>query len=173
MCPSTRKAEPVITGMHRLFQRISVLTVFLAILALGAGNVAAGQNIVRSIDLEQLEQKLASDSGRCAIVFMAAWCMPCIEELPAVNELYEKYSASGLHIVGLSLDYGGPQAMQPFIDHHKVRFPVYWVGEKAIKTYQIRGIPLILLVKNGKITERIMGKRSKKDLDKIFAAFVN
>ena len=158
--------------MHRLYLRICLLTAFLTLLVVCGENVAAGKNTVRSIDLRQLDQMIASDSGRCAIVFMAAWCMPCIEELPAVNALYKKYSPAGLHILGLSLDYSGPQAMQPFIDHHKVQFPVYWVGEKAIKTYQIRGIPLILLIKNGKITERIVGKRGKKELDLIFAAFL-
>ncbi len=151
---------------------MAALTAAMAMLAVSGGTAVAEPNIVQAIELEQLDQKLAAGHSRCAIVVMAAWCMPCIEELPAINALYEKYSASGLHIVGLSLDYAGPQAMQPFIDHHKVRFPVYWVGEKAIKAYQIRGIPLILLVKNGEIAERITGKRSKKDLDKIFAAFM-
>lgn len=157
---------------HHRWLRIFALTAAMAMLAGCGGSAAAEPNTVRPIELEQLDKKLASGHSRCAIVFMAAWCMPCIEELPAVNAIYDKYSTSGLHIVGLSLDYGGPQAMQPFIDHHKVQFPVYWVGEKAIKAYQIRGIPLILLVKDGVITERIIGKRSKKDLEKIFAAFL-
>ena len=156
---------------HRWLRRFA-LTAAVVLLAVCGSGAAAEPNTVQSIELEQLDQKLAVGHGRCAIVFMAAWCMPCIEELPALNAIYEKYRTSGLHIVGLSLDYGGPQAMQPFIDHHKVRFPVYWVGEKAIKAYQIRGIPLILLVKDGEITERVTGKRSKKDLEKIFAAFL-
>ena len=125
-----------------------------------------------AIELQQLDRMLAADGGPKAIIFMAAWCMPCIEELPAVNAMYDKYSAKGLELLGLSLDLGGPQAIQPFIDHHKVRFPVYWVGEKAIKAYRIRGIPLILLLKNGKITKRIVGKRNRRDLDKIFAKFL-
>ena len=158
-------------GMHPVFRPIFLWAVFFILLAT-AGDTVGGQNTVRAIDLEKLERMLTTDSSRCAVVFMAAWCMPCIEELPAVNELYYKYRASGLHVLGLSLDYAGPQAMQPFIDQHKVGFPVFWVGEKAIKAYKIRGIPLILLVKNGEITDRIIGKRSKKDLDKRFADFL-
>ncbi len=158
--------------MHRFLQRIFLPAAILTVLFVGVGNGATGKNTVLSIDLEQLDQMLAIDSGHMAIVFMAAWCMPCIEELPAVNALYEKYSARGLHILGLSLDMGGPEAIQPFIDQHQVRFPVYWVGEKAIKAYKIRGIPLIMLVENGKITERIVGKRKKSDLDTIFAEFL-
>ena len=159
-------------GMHRLSQRICMLAALLTLFVVCGGNLAASRNTVHSIQLEQLDQMLTSASGRCAVVFMAAWCMPCIEELPAVNAMYEKYRTAGLHILGLSLDFEGPEAMQPFVDHHKVRFPVYWVGEKAIKPYQVKGIPLILLVKNGKITDRIVGKRGKKELDRIFAEFL-
>ena len=159
-------------AVHRLLRRICLPAAIVTAVAVGGGSAVAGQNTVLSIDLEQLDQMLAADPRPMAIVFMAAWCMPCIEELPALNELYGKYRDNGLHILGLSLDLEGPRASQPFVDRHKVAFPVYWVGEKAIKAYQIRGIPLILLVKNGKVAERIIGRRSKKDLDKRFAAFL-
>ena len=160
------------SAVHHLLRRICLPAAIVTAVAVGGGSAVAGQNTVLSIDLEQLDQMLAADPRPMAIVFMAAWCMPCIEELPALNELYGKYRDNGLHILGLSLDLEGPRAIQPFVDRHKVAFPVYWVGEKAIKAYQIRGIPLILLVKNGKIAGRIIGRRSKKDLDKRFAAFL-
>ena len=154
------------------FQRICLLATVLAVL-IGSGSVCfAGRNTVLAIELQQLDRMLATDPSPRAIIFMAAWCMPCIEELPAVNAMYDKYGARGLRMLGLSLDLGGPQAIQPFVDQHKVQFPVYWVGEEAIKAYRIRGIPLILLVKDGKITERIVGKRSKKELDRIFGKFL-
>ena len=158
--------------MHRFFRSICLPAAFLAALAASGTVGAAGKNTVGSIDLKGLDQMVSAESGHLAIVFMAAWCMPCIEELPAVNEIYKKYSSSGLHMLGLSLDLGGPKAIQPFVDEHKIRFPVYWVGEKAIKAYQIRGIPLILLVENGKISERIVGKRSRKELDDIISEFL-
>ena len=158
--------------MHRLLLRVLLTAALSLMLSTGGGYAAARQNTVVSIELEQLDRMLAEDSGRTAIVFMAAWCMPCIEELPAVSELFEKYRPDGLRMLGLSIDFGGPDAIQPYIDLHKVRFPVYWVGEKAIKAYQIRGIPMILLVRDGKITERVVGRRSKKVLDKILAEFL-
>ena len=158
--------------MDRFSRQICVAMTLLALFAAGGGDDAAGQNIVAAIDLQELDRKLSSATGHMAIVFMAAWCMPCIEELPTVNELYQKYGPHGLHVIGVSLDLGGPQVIQPFVNEHKVGFPVFWVGEEAIKAYQIRGIPLILLVENGKITDRIVGKRGKKDLDEIFSGFL-
>ena len=158
--------------MHRFNRWFFLPAAFLAAFSVVFAGAADGKNTVLSIELERLDQMLAAEPGRMAVVFMAAWCMPCIEELPAVNEIYEKYSADGLKMLGLSLDLGGPKAIQPFVDEHKIRFPVYWVGEKAIKAYKIRGIPLILLLKNGQISERVVGKRSKKELHGIFSEFL-
>lgn len=158
--------------MHGLFQRICLLAAVLTMLIGGSSLCFAGRNTVLAIELQQLDRMLTTDASPRAVIFLAAWCMPCIDELPAVNAMYDKYGARGLRMLGLSLDFGGPQAIQPFVDQHKVQFPVYWVGEEAIKAYQIRGIPLILLVKDGKITERIVGKRSKKELDRIFGKFL-
>ena len=66
---------------------------------------------------------------------MAAWCHPCIQELPHLNALDRKYRPQGLKTVGISLDYAGPEAMQPIIDDLKVGFPIYWTGEAAIEKY--------------------------------------
>lgn len=158
--------------MHGFFHRVCLLAAVLTVLPGGGSACFAGQNTVLAIELQQLDRMLATDTVPHAVIFMAAWCMPCIEELPAVNAMYDKYAAKGLRMLGLSLDLGGPRAIQPFVDQHKVQFPVYWVGEAAIKAYQIRGIPLILLVKDGKIAKRIVGKRSKRELDRIFATFL-
>jgi hypothetical protein len=47
-----------------------------------------------------------------------------------------------------------------------VTFPVYWVKGGAAGKYQIYGIPMILLIKNGEIVDRIPGQRSEKFLEK-------
>jgi thiol-disulfide isomerase/thioredoxin len=144
-----------------------------AMLAFSGSPLPAAQNVVQPLELEKLAQMLATQGRRSILVVMAAWCAPCIAELPVLNQLYQKYSSTGVAMMGISLDYGGPRAIQPLIDQHNVRFPIYWVGEKAIEPYNIRGIPLILFAENGKIIARILGKRSKKDLDQRFSDFLN
>ncbi len=52
------------------------------------------------------------------------------------------------------------------VDKHKVTFPVYWVEGDATKKYRIYGIPMILLIKNGEIVEKIPGQRSETFLEK-------
>jgi thiol-disulfide isomerase/thioredoxin len=150
------------------------LTLLLSALILIAARVDSDQrNVVKSLDLAQLDRIIKTRGNRRVIVVMAAWCSPCIKELPDLNKIYAEYTSKGLKMMGLSLDFGGPEAIQPVVDKHKVKYPVYWIGEKAIQPYSIRGIPLIMLVKDGEITARITGKRTRKFLEKTIREFLD
>jgi len=156
-------------------RRFSVyISLLFSMLILMAARVDSEQrNIVQSLDLTQLDRIIKTGGNRRVIVVMTAWCSPCIEELPDLNKIYAKYASKGLKMMGLSLDFAGPEAIQPVIDKHKVKYPVYWVGEKAIQAYSIRGIPLIMFVKDGEITARISGKRTGKFLENTIRQFLD
>ena len=120
----------------------------------------------------EFKRLIASEHSRYVVVVMAAWCRPCIKELPDLVKLDQKYRRKGLNMIGVSIDLEGPNAIQPFLDKYRVRFPVYWVGTKAVKELDINGIPMIMLVKDGEIVEKIVGKRSRRFLDKTFRNFL-
>jgi thiol-disulfide isomerase/thioredoxin len=106
------------------------------------------------------------------VTFMAAWCGPCIDELPVLNKLYQKYKTQGLNLIGISIDLKGPQAMQPVVDKLKVGFPIYWYGDSAVQKFSLSAIPIIFWVKNGRIVEKLPGRRSKNELDKKIRKFL-
>ena len=132
---------------------------------------ASGGVTVQKISEAALDQLIYSDQKKLVVTFMAAWCGPCIDELPALNKLHQKYSAKGFNLIGISIDLEGPQAMQPIIDKLKIGFPVYWYGETAIQKYSVFVIPMIIWVKDGRIVERLPGRRSERELDKKIRKF--
>ena len=157
-------------------QKIGAITIVVIVLLLTGPIHPDSKNTIQSLEMVQLDQMVKMTNDRCLITVMAAWCAPCIKELPDLNKLYIKYKDQGLTVIGISVDLEGPQAMQPIVDRLKIDFPIYWVGEKAIEALRINGIPLIMFVQNGKIVEdpnhRIIGKRSRKFLDKVIRQYL-
>ncbi|MET0028950.1 MAG: TlpA disulfide reductase family protein [Candidatus Thiodiazotropha sp.] len=66
----------------------------------------------------------ASLSGKVVLLnFWATWCPPCVEELPSLNRLQQRYSGSDLRVV--SIDFREtPEEMKAFLQRTPVEFPV-------------------------------------------------
>ncbi|MBW1742696.1 MAG: TlpA family protein disulfide reductase, partial [Deltaproteobacteria bacterium] len=109
---------------------------------------------------------IVKESEGAVMVVLAAWCFPCLQELPTLVKLHDKYKSQGLEMVGISVDRGGPYMIQQVRDKGHVNFPVYWAGEEAVRALDIRAIPLLFLVKDGEVVQEIMGKQSEAFLEK-------
>ena len=159
--------------MNRIvFRQIYVIS--LLVVAVLSIHVDADAGVtVEKISEAALDELVRYSNNKMVITFMAAWCGPCIDELPTLNKLYRKYNPQGLKFIGISIDIEGPRAMQPIIDKLKVGFPVYWYGESAVQKYSIFVIPMILFVKNGQVIERLPGRRSERDLEKKVRKFLD
>jgi thiol-disulfide isomerase/thioredoxin len=149
---------------------LSVVVALAIYAGLPAKPAAAGS--VTKIFESALDAKIGNQENRMAVVFMAAWCGPCIDELPTLNQLHKKYENQGLEIIGISIDLDGPEAMQPVVSALKIDFPVYWYGEKAVEKFSLFAIPMMFLVKEGRIVERIHGRRPDSYLDEKFRSLL-
>ena len=122
-------------------------------------------------------KKLALKDLRGHIVlidFWASWCGPCIDEMPNVKALYEKYHDRGLEIVGVSMDnnkakWEGAIERAGLVWHHVSslkgmnRCPV-------AKLYQVVAIPKLYIVgKDGKIIAKdLRGEDLREKIDELF-----
>jgi thiol-disulfide isomerase/thioredoxin len=154
------------------FGLIAVL-IYLSSSVIGGKFLDATAGSIGKIEESELDAMIGNGHAHLVMVFMAAWCAPCIEELPALNKLNSKYADQGLEIIGISIDLDGPDALQPIIDQQKVNFPVYWYGEKAVEKFSIFAIPMLIFVKEGGIVERIHGRRPESFLNAKFMNFLN
>ncbi|MBN2514712.1 MAG: TlpA family protein disulfide reductase [Deltaproteobacteria bacterium] len=132
---------------------------------------AISQNKVIPIDSSGIKELMNGKGCPLLIVATAAWCAPCREELPILNEMYLKYKDQGLKLVAISLDITASD-MQRIVNKLDIKFPVYWGGDKMAFEYSVFGVPTILVMQDGQVKERIIGKRSEKFLEEKISRLV-
>ena len=75
-------------------------------------------------DLDGREVRLDAYRGRIVIVnFWATWCAPCVEEMPSLMRLRERFAAQGLEVIGVNYQENA-QRIRPFLARHGLDFPV-------------------------------------------------
>ena len=80
------------------------------------------------------------------INFWATWCGPCRQEMPLLDELYQRYERVGFNLLGVNIDDDSRRAMQ-MIDELGVNFPVLFDSRKEVsKLYEVEAMPVTVLV---------------------------
>jgi cytochrome c-type biogenesis protein len=94
--------------------------------------------------------------------FWATYCIPCREEIPALNALQHELQPQGLKIVGASLDdsVDGVNAYQQEVA--KFEYDVLLGGSDAKVKFQQSVLPTTYLIdRQGRIRQKIIGARDK------------
>ena len=96
---------------------------------------------VKITDMNFKQEVLESDIP-VLVDFWAEWCAPCFMIAPAVEEIAKEYQGK-LKVGKLNVDEGRASA----------------------SNYGIRGIPTLLILKDGAEVERIVGVTSKEEIE--------
>ena len=90
--------------------------------------------------------------------FWAAWCPPCIEEEPSLNEFAKMLKDSGVAVVGVSVDRN-PQMYDKFVKRFQVAYPTVRDPEENTSyrygTYQFP--ESYIIDRNGKVVRKYPG----------------
>lgn len=108
------------------------------------------------------------------INFWATWCVPCGEEMPFMEQVYQTYTPKGL--VFLSIDIGqNAQTVQDYMAGHSLTFPVLLDSDQKviIDTYGFQNVPTTIVIgKDGVIKKIQIGSfTAREQIDSLLLQF--
>ena len=113
--------------------------------------------------------KLSAHKGRVVLLdFWATWCTGCKVEIPWYVEFQDKYRKDGLAAIGVSMDDDGWKSVKPFLEEHKLNYPVVIGNQDLASRYGgLPSLPMTLLIdRDGKIAESHAGMVDKGAFEK-------
>lgn len=123
--------------------------------ALNGTGTGRGYKDLTFVDAENKQHTLAEFAGKALLVnFWATWCVPCREEMPALNALAQKYDGDTFEVLPINLEIasGGFDKAKAFLAQANVpNLPLYvdatsaaW--EKMKKEAVSIGLPTTLVL---------------------------
>ena len=96
---------------------------------------------------------MADLKGKIVVLdFWATWCVPCVDEMPKMKELYAEYKDKGVEFIGISLDNppDGLAKLKAFVAKNDIPWLQYYQGEGTRSAFSsgwgINSIPCVFVV---------------------------
>lgn len=82
------------------------------------------------------------------INFWATWCGPCLQEMPLLDDLYEKYESAGFTLLGVNVEEADDRAkVDEMMQELGVSFPIlYDIESIASELYSVDAMPSTVFV---------------------------
>jgi cytochrome c biogenesis protein CcmG, thiol:disulfide interchange protein DsbE len=90
----------------------------------------------------------------------ATWCIPCRDEMPAIEQLWRELGPKGLRVISVSIDDGNPSDVRSFAKEYGLTFEILHDKSTRIQqVYQTTGVPeSFLLDRQGLIVKKVIGE---------------
>lgn len=151
-------------------RKVIILLVLLALLTIGFAAVLPAQTgpapravekPLPNLSLPTLDGKkwnLNEQRGRIVLMnFWATWCAPCREEVPYLVNLYGKYKASGLEVVGVTIDSENTGQINNFIKEFEMNYTILLSVPGSLLSQQ-KAVPMSLLIdEKGILAKKYVG----------------
>ena len=124
-----------------------VLSIFMgsSLASSGLTGQTAPDFVLKSATGENL--RLSEYRGDVVMInFWATWCGPCRQEMPLLDELYDRYQRVGFNLLGVNIDDDSRRAMA-MVNELGISFPVLFDEDKKVsKLYEVETMPLTILL---------------------------
>ena len=77
--------------------------------------------------------------------FFATWCPPCKDELPEIEQRYQRLHGRGLVVLGVD-QQESPALIKPFIARFGLRYPVVVDEGQGTSTYDLIALPTSVFI---------------------------
>ncbi|MCK4819367.1 TlpA family protein disulfide reductase [bacterium] len=93
---------------------------------------------------------LAGLKGKTVVLeFWATWCPPCLQTIPHLREMYNKYKDKGVVIISLTAEKAS--VVKPFVKQNNMTYPI-GIASSTSNAYGVTGIPHALIINaSGKV----------------------
>jgi cytochrome c-type biogenesis protein len=100
--------------------------------------------------------------------FWATWCVPCREEIPALNSLQHDLEAKGLKVVGVSLEDTADAVNSYQKDVQRFEYEVLIGGSDIKSKFPQAGLPTTYLIdRQGHVRDKITGARDRAAFESV------
>jgi peroxiredoxin len=120
--------------------------------------------------------RLSDYRGKIVLLnFWATECGGCRLEIPSFLALDQAYKGKGLVVAGVSMDIlyedlkdaqEGWSRVKPFVQAHRIEYPILMGNDEVTKRYGIEALPLTHLIDaSGRIAASYIGVVDKNDIE--------
>ncbi len=156
--------------------RMAMIVATMGLLLLGKAS-SASEHLLQAMGMAKLPGKPAPDftlpdldgkqvslhDYRGKLIFLnfwATWCIPCREEMPAMEQLHQTFQPQGLAILAVDLKES-PDKVKAFFDQYRLSYTALLdEGGSVFRDYQVMGLPTTYLIgREGTLLARGVGGR--------------
>ncbi len=152
------------------------IVVLVMLLAAASASFAADQFRIEPVSASEFGEILEARRGRVVLVnFWATWCRSCLEEIPALVGLADRFRNQGFELVAVSLD--DPDSLQavvlPFMEKWFPAFSSHISTERDMDAMVSvvdhawnEILPTSYLIdRNGTVVTRIQGRKTAAEFE--------
>jgi peroxiredoxin len=106
--------------------------------------------------------RLESLRGHFVVInFWATWCPPCVEEMPSLGQLYDRFRSRGLEVVAIASDAQGESKVASFAKTMDLAFPILLDSDQAVsRRWGASNLPLTFVIDpQGRVIAAAIGER--------------